>query len=152
MNGSRRTAIGLLLLGACIIAGPAAFAAPPVSQKDGYAIDGYDPVSYFTTQKPEKGQPAFSSNWRGVTWLFASAGNKAKFDANPEAYAPQYGGHCSMSMKDGKKSHGDPMAWRVQNAKLYLNGSLRVRDNWLMQMEQNIKDSDWHWQKSYANL
>ncbi|MGE3647852.1 MAG: YHS domain-containing (seleno)protein [Reyranellaceae bacterium] len=149
MNLSRRASIAIVSLVTLGVALPTR-AAPPVYQRNGYAIDGYDPVTYFSS-KPEKGQSAFQSTWRNSTWLFASAANKAAFDASPERYAPQYGGHCSMSMRGGKLSSGDPLAWRLESGKVYLNGSPRVRDNWLLQMAQNIKDADWHWQKTYAN-
>lgn len=152
MKISRRIVMSSLVAAAWLATAAPSLAAPPVSQKNGYAIDGFDVVAYFTTQKPVKGQAAFSSTWRGATWLFASAENKAKFDATPEAYAPQYGGHCSLAMTEGKKSSGDPQAWRVYNGKLYLNGSPNVRDTWLFKIDQNIKNADWWWQKSYANL
>lgn len=152
MKMSRRAAIACLSSGTYVAAVASAFAAPPVNQKNGVALDGYDPVAYFAARTPTKGQSAFTSSWRDATWHFASAENKAKFDAAPETYAPQYGGHCSMAMAGGKKSSGDPLAWRVHNGKLYLNGSPKVRDNWLMQIDQYVKDADWWWQKSYANL
>src|SRR5262245_20174690 len=139
----RRKALGMAVAMAVAGYAAAASAAPPVYQKDGYAIDGYDAVAYFTTQKPAKGLPAYRSRWRDATWLFVSAANKATFDASPEKYAPQYGGHCSLAMAGGKKSGGAPDAWRIEKGKLYLNGSLKVRDNWLMNMDQHIKDADW---------
>ncbi|MCW5736973.1 MAG: hypothetical protein KIS73_22800 [Enhydrobacter sp.] len=147
---NRRSAIAVLSI-AGLAAGSPAWGAPPVYQNKGYAIEGYDPVAYFSG-KPERGQETISSNWRNAMWLFASPANKAAFDADPERYAPQYGGHCSMSMTHGKLSSGSPTVWRVDGGKLYLNGNNRARDNWLLNLTQNIKDADWYWQRSYARL
>ncbi len=33
--------------------------------KDGYAMQGYDPVAYFTDGAPSKGKSEFSTEWRG---------------------------------------------------------------------------------------
>ena len=53
----------------------------------GAAIRGYDPVAYFTEQKPVKGSEQFRYSWMGATWLFASAANRDQFAANPAQYA-----------------------------------------------------------------
>jgi hypothetical protein len=57
-----------------------------------------------------------------------------------------------LAMTEGKKSSGDAHTWRVDNGKLYLNGNPSVREAWLFQIDQNFKNADWWWQKSYANL
>jgi YHS domain-containing protein len=60
---------------------------------DGVAIKGYDPVAYFTMGGPVKGQKEFQQEWQGATWRFSSQEHLALFQANPEKYAPQYGGY-----------------------------------------------------------
>lgn len=60
---------------------------------DGVALKGYDPVAYFTMGKPVKGDNQFEHEWNGARWLFASQEHKDLFMANPEKYAPQYGGY-----------------------------------------------------------
>ena len=67
----------------------------------GVAIDGYDPVSYFTESEPLPGSPEFEYYWGGVPWYFASAANRDIFMRNPDVYAPQHGGHCEMSLARG---------------------------------------------------
>ena len=57
------------------------------------AIHGYDTVAYFTEKKAVKGTVEINHRWKGATWQFASAANRAMFAANPEKYAPQYGGY-----------------------------------------------------------
>lgn len=58
----------------------------------GIAIKGYDPVAYFTAGRPVKGSREFEYEWQDAKWHFSSAANRDKFVANPQAYAPQYGG------------------------------------------------------------
>jgi hypothetical protein len=77
----------------------AAFAAPPASAQppvnrsaDGVAINGYDPVAYFTQNRAVRGIRTNSYDWRESTWLFATPDHRALFIADPERYAPQYGG------------------------------------------------------------
>ena len=65
----------------------------------GVAIDGYDPVTYFTEPEPQPGKPDFEYYWGGVPWYFASAANRDVFMRAPEVYAPQYGGHCEMAWR-----------------------------------------------------
>jgi YHS domain-containing protein len=58
----------------------------------GVAIKGYDPVAYFTEGQAVKGKKEFEYEWQDAKWRFSSAENRDLFAANPEKYAPQYGG------------------------------------------------------------
>jgi YHS domain-containing protein len=60
---------------------------------DGIAIKGYDTLAYFTMEKPVKGDEKFAYEWNGAKWLFSSSEHLDLFAANPEKYAPQYGGY-----------------------------------------------------------
>ena len=62
------------------------------------AINGYDPVSYFTVGKPTKGQDGLATEWMGAKWKFSSQANLDLFKSNPEKYAPQYGGYCAYGV------------------------------------------------------
>lgn len=97
MTLSRRQALGLFAMTpvAYAIATPALAAEPEIYAEGGIAIDGSDAVAYFTEGKPVVGSDAHTVNWKGATWRFSSAENAALFEANPEAYAPQYGGYCA---------------------------------------------------------
>ena len=56
-------------------------------------MGGYDPVSYFTAGEPQRGSGFHTATHEGGTYLFASKANKKMFEANPEKYAPQFGGY-----------------------------------------------------------
>src|SRR5258705_3860106 len=76
--------------------------------KGNLALSGYDAVSYFRDGKPVLGKPDFSYKWMDVTWRFSSAKNRDAFKAEPEKYAPQYGGYCAFGTSQGHLGPGDP--------------------------------------------
>ncbi len=96
----------------------------------GKAIRGYDPVAYFTEGEPVEGDSDFSHDWEGATWRFASAANRDVFAADPEKYAPQYGGYCAWAVSQGYTASTDPDAWKIVDGKLYLNNSLSIQKRW----------------------
>ncbi len=118
---------------------------PPVYAEDGIAIDGTDPVAYFTQGKPVKGDPAIALKWRGATWHFASAENRATFESNPKAYAPQYGGYCAWAVSQGYTASTTPEAWKIVDGKLYLNYSRRIQRKWEGDIPGLIASADNHW-------
>lgn len=94
------------------------------------AIKGYDPVAYFTSGKPEKGDPKFSFRWNDADWNFSSQKNLDAFKLSPEKYAPQFGGYCAYGVSDNHKSPTDPDAWTIVDGKLYLNYNKQVKELW----------------------
>ncbi len=122
-----------------------AWAVKPVNAVDGVAIQGYDAVAYFTGGQEEKGKIEFTHKWKGAIWLFKNAANRDLFAANPEKYAPQYGGYCSLSVANGKTSRGSGEAWYIHEGKLYLNYDKDVRDRWLRDVNGNIQKADDWW-------
>jgi YHS domain-containing protein len=109
----------------------AASSADPVNKDgSGVAIKGYDPVAYFTQSKPVKGSAAFTHQWMGATWRFASAENRDQFAREPEKFAPKYGGYCAYGVSQGHTAPIDPEAWTIIEGKLYLNYSQGVKKTW----------------------
>jgi YHS domain-containing protein len=85
------------------------------------AIQGYDPVAYFTDGRATKGSPEITKKWLGATWYFASAKHRDAFASEPVRYAPQYGGFCTGGMSAKEASANlDPEAWRIVDGKLFL--------------------------------
>lgn len=89
--------------------------------KSSLAIEGYDPVAYFTQNKAVEGSKNYSLVHEGVTYYFSSDENKRAFAAKPAAYEPQYGGWCAYAMgHSGEKVEIDPETFKITNGKLYL--------------------------------
>jgi len=109
------------------------------------AAEGYDVVSYFTEGVAVKGKRDFSYKWNGATWQFASEDNLTKFQANPEAFAPQYGGYCAWAVSQNYTASGDPEQWSVVGGKLYLNYSASVKATWLKDVPGHIESGDKNW-------
>ncbi|MCU0380228.1 MAG: YHS domain-containing protein [Chitinophagaceae bacterium] len=89
--------------------------------ENGLAIQGYDPVAYFTQKKAVKGNKQFAVNAGGAIYYFSSQASKDAFLKNPAAYEPQYGGWCAYAMgATGEKVEIDPETFKILNGKLYL--------------------------------
>ncbi len=113
--------------------------------ESGKAIRGYDPVAYFTAGEPVKGNKNFQLTWNNADWYFSSQQNLNLFKANPEKYAPQYGGYCAYGLSGGHKAPTDNNAWAIVNNKLYLNYSPEVKKEWLKNQKERIVKADKYW-------
>lgn len=116
-----------------------------IFQKNGIAINGYDPVAYFTESKPIEGQEAYSWTWNDAKWLFSSSANLEAFKANPEKYVPQFGGYCAYGVSENHKSPTDPNAWTIVDQKLYLNYSKKVKELWSKDVPTRIQKANEYW-------
>ena len=85
------------------------------------AVDGFDPVAFFTDSKPVNGSPFITSTYEGATYYFASEEHKKLFEGNPDKYVPQYGGFCAFGVGEGALFPVDIRTWQVRDGKLYLN-------------------------------
>ena len=130
-----------------------AFAAEPLWNKEkgffggewDYALNGYDAVSYFS-DAPVKGDPQFSTEYLGVTWIFSSQENLDRFSKNPDANRPQYGGHCAYALAQSNALvFGDPEVWMLVDGKIYLNFDKSVQQRWVKDIPGNIAKSDLNW-------
>ena len=143
---TRRTLIGLAAtLPVLGLAGRPVRAEPEVFSDMGLAIRGADPVAFFEEGAAVSGSSSHALMWLGSTWHFASAENMERFEMNPVAYAPQYGGYCAFAMSRGYIASSVPEAWTVHEGKLYLNYSLAVRERWLQDVPGNIAKADPNW-------
>jgi YHS domain-containing protein len=113
----------------------------------GLAINGYDPVAYFTDSKSEMGKKEFSYKWMGADWYFASRSHKKMFEKNPEKYAPQYGGYCAFAVTKDALSKTDPNVWHIEDGKLYLCTNSNAGEKWQQDVKNNIKKADKMWPK-----
>jgi hypothetical protein len=91
-----------------------------VDWHSGLAIDGYDPVAFYTEGKPVPGSPDFELNFGGAIWRFRNVGNREAFAANPEVYMPKFGGYDPVGIGKGIAVAGNPTIWMISGGHLFL--------------------------------
>jgi len=137
----------LFTLAALPFATPALARAWPksINNHAGLALRGYDPVAWFAEGRPRRGNPALQAEHAGVTWHFASAANLARFEADPAAHMPRYGGFCAFGVARGYKVDIDPDAWHIRNGVLYLNYDRGVQRQWQRDIPGHIARAEANW-------
>ena len=116
-----------------------------VSGASGIALQGYDPVAFFTVQKPVYGNPGISARHDGATYLFSSEKNRDLFEENPESYTPQYGGFCAYGVAVNALFPVDIETWQVRNGKLYLNLNPEILKAFDKDFSGNIHNAQANW-------
>jgi YHS domain-containing protein len=113
--------------------------------KNGVAIQGYDPVAFFTQNKPVKGSAGFQSSYKGATYYFASAEDKSTFDAAPAKYEPQFGGYCAYGISQGHLAPVKIEAFQIVNGKLLMQYDLDVKGTFNKDQAGNLQKADKNW-------
>lgn len=146
---NRKFLLFILLIGIASAIGACSRSAETIAlniDSTGKALRGYDAVAYFAVNNAVKGDPKYEYVWNGAKWLFSSEENMKKFQSNPEAYAPQYGGYCAYAVSEGYTADADPEAWEVVDGKLYLNYSTKVKEKWEENHGERINKGNQNWQ------
>jgi len=115
--------------------------------KSGQAIQGYDPVAFFTDHKPVKGKPELALRQNGAVYYFASKGHRDAFKAEPGKYAPVFGGYCAYGVSRGKLVDIDVEAFQIVDGKLLLQYSKGVRDDFNKDTKANLAKAEANWPK-----
>lgn len=137
-----------LLLFICLLATVAAFPQTKTLEnldKQGVAIQGYDPVAFFTQGKPVKGQTQYKSTYNGAKYLFQSAEDKAAFDANPAKYEPQFGGFCAYAVSEGHTAPVKVEAFMIVNGRLLMQYDLDVKKTFEKDPQGRLAKADRNW-------
>jgi YHS domain-containing protein len=117
------------LVGAFVVGiAPASSHAQAQTGTDRLGLKGYDPVAYFTLSAPTPGVAQYEYVYDGSRYRFANARHLAMFKANPEKYAPQFGGLCANNMSNGVRRESDPAVWIIANDRLYVFAGTAGRD------------------------
>ncbi len=123
------------------------------STSRGIAMDGFDPVAYFTEGKPVKGDKAHRVTYKGRAWVFSSAENKAAFETAPEKYAPQNNGWCAWAVAHGYAAEVDFLeGWFIENDKLYVTWSAEVKDRFMKNKEYLLEQTQANWTTVHSGL
>lgn len=117
----------------------------------GLTIEGYDPVAYFTDNRPVKGESRFSAEYKGAIYWFASAEHEKLFKNEPEKYAPQYGAFCGYAVSIGKLRPVDPTIYQIENGRLILQHTREAYDLFNKELQKSIEKADQNWPGIVAN-
>lgn len=122
-------------------------AGPYISDSvSGFAIEGFDAVSYFVDHRAVVGRRGFETTYGGAYWRFANQGNADAFNADPDVFAPQFGGNCPVSLSRGVASAGDPLRFAIYKDRLYLFNSEGNRQVFLRDPEGFVDIAERKWQ------
>ena len=155
-NTAWTTAFVLILGGEASLPGVLA-ADSTANLRDGVMLCGdsasecYDPVSYFTASKPEKGRPEFTAEGDGLKFRFSSEAHRIEFLKNPRRYMPAYEGWCATAVANGDKVKIDPLNFKVTDGRLFLfypkSFFADARKKWVEDEAVQTKRADQNWPK-----
>jgi hypothetical protein len=123
-----------------------------VNRYSGLAIEGFDPVAYFTDQLAAQGVPDFEASEAGAVWRFRNEGNRASFVSHPEVYGPQFGGYDPVDVGRGVTYAGSPRIWLIVDRRLYLFGREKSRDAFAANPARFLKEAAARWPTLEAGL
>ncbi len=113
--------------------------------KSGVAIQGYDPVAFFTDNKPVKGSEQWVRRHNGATYFFASKEHRDMFSKDPAKYEPAFGGYCAYGVSRNKLVEIDVDAFQIVDGRLLLQYSKGVRDDFNKDTKGNLAKADGNW-------
>ena len=123
-----------------------------VDWHSGLAIDGFDPVAFFTVGKPEPGSGKFEIRYAGVRWRFTNSGNRAAFTQRPDVYMPQYGGYDPIGISRGVAVPGNPQLWSIVGKRLFLFYDAAQRAKFLSNPARYLATSERRWPDVMSTL
>ena len=112
---------------------------------NGVALQGYDPVAFFTDNRPVKGDPQFESEYHGAKYSFASSEHKAAFEKDPAKYEPQFGGFCAYGASRGHAAPVKIEAWQIVDGRLLMQYDLGVKNDFNKDQQGNLRKADANW-------
>ncbi|MEO6452845.1 MAG: YHS domain-containing (seleno)protein [Ginsengibacter sp.] len=118
---------------------------------NGVIINGYDPVAFFTDNKPVKGNTAFTYKYEDATYQFASQDHLDLFKSNPEKYKPQFGAWCAYAVSLGRVAPIDVNTFSIVNGRLVIQHNQKAVRGWNEDVQGNLKLADKYWPKVTAN-
>ncbi len=138
----------LALARRALLAGPLSAATTErivIDPNSGLAISGFDPVAYFTDAQALPGKGEFEQVVAGTAWRFRNAGNRAAFMADPDVYAPRFGGYDPVGVARGVAVAGNPLLWIIKDQRLYLFYAPQTRDEFAGDSDHTIATADSEW-------
>ena len=134
------SALALGLSGCAKTAEPAA-----IMSVEHVALEGYDPVAYFTSARAYKADETYSYSYEGLSWHFETSDNLASFQADPAKYIPVFGGFCAYELADEELVYSKPEFWHIHNGQVYLFSSEDAKEEWFRDIDTMILKAQTQW-------
>jgi YHS domain-containing protein len=115
------------------------------TNRKGVALEGYDPISYFTDGKPVKGDRKIEATYEGALYHFVSQAHRETFEKDPSKYAPAYGGFCGYAASIGKVRPANPLLWSIVNGRLIVQHTKSTVVLWEKDVPGNKAKADKNW-------
>jgi len=113
--------------------------------ENGVILDGYDPVAFFTDNKPVKGDAKFQYRYNDANYYFASQEHLDLFNSDPEKYKPQFGGWCAYAVSLGRIAPIDVNTFSIVNDRLVIQHNQRAVNGWNKDVAGNLALADKYW-------
>jgi hypothetical protein len=113
--------------------------------RTGLAVDGFDPVAYFTDGTAKVGLPEFELRYGGAIWRFRNPGNRAAFQDSPGDYEPRFGGYDPVAIGRGAPTPGNPEIWLVAGQQLYLFYDPQTREEFSADPRRIVMQAEARW-------
>jgi len=152
-NKALRCAAGLAAGAMMVLLGGFADVLQPVLEAEkywtdpatGYALGGYDVISYWSPTGPVLGNDNYEVQIKNVTWRFSNKGNAEEFLKHSAIYVPQFSGYGAYAVSQGKSPRGNPRIWAIANNKLYFFFSEQARIEWQRVRKKSIRRAIAQW-------
>jgi YHS domain-containing protein len=115
------------------------------TDRNGLALEGYDPVSYFSDGKPAKGDPKIEATYNGALYHFVSQEHREVFEKDPTKYSPAYGGYCGYAASIGKVRPANPLLWSIVDGQLIVQHTKGAVELWEKNVAGNKAKADKFW-------
>ncbi len=145
-------AAALALAGAVPVAIAATTEMIVVDWHNGLAINGYDPVAFFTDGKPLAGNADFELHYGGAVWRFRNIGNREAFAARPDIYMPQFGGYDPTGVARGVAVPGNPRLWQISGQHLFLFYDRARLEKFTADPDQVMVEAERNWPAVMSTL
>ena len=142
----------LALAGAVPVAIAATTEMIVVDWHSGLAIDGYDPVAFFTDGKLLAGNAEFELHYGGAVWRFYTIGNREAFAARPDIYMPQFGGYDPTGVARGVAVPGNPNLWQINGQRLFLFYDQARLEKFTADPDQVMVEAERNWPAVMSTL
>jgi hypothetical protein len=115
-------------------------------EENGVALARFDPLSYFSPDRQLiYGDQQRAFDYKGSKFYFITNAHLDAFKADPEHFAPQFGGYDAYAASQGSKVVPNPRVFIIHDGKLYLFRDRESLRRWKEDAAGNIERANQTW-------